>query len=55
MYGSLISRVYRLRKMTRDGIILLSKILTEFQVADIFTKALPTILFERHRSTFLSR
>ena len=49
------TRIYRLREMTRDGIILLAKVLTEFQVADIFTKALPTILFERHRSTFLSR
>ena len=29
--------------------------MTEFQFADIFTKALPTLLFERHRSAFLSR
>jgi len=48
-------RVFKLRELVRDGILVLTKVATDFQVADILTKALPTSLFTRHRSAFLSR
>ena len=48
-------RVFKLRELVRDGVLVLTKVMTDHQVADILTKALPTLLFERHRSAFLSR
>ena len=48
-------RVFKLRELVRDGVLVLTKVMTDYQVADILTKALPALLFERHRSVFLSR
>ena len=48
-------RVFKLRELVRDGVLVLTKVVTDQQVADILTKALPALLFERHRCAFLSR
>ena len=48
-------RIFKLRELVREGILVLTKVMTDYQVADILTKALPTVSFQRHRSAFLSR
>ena len=48
------TRVYRLRELCQDGILVLVKVATDFQVADILTKGLGYLLFSRQRDTFLS-
>ena len=48
-------RIFKLRELVRDGVLVLTNILTGYHVADILPKVLPNVLFERHRSAFLSR
>jgi hypothetical protein len=47
------TRVYRLREMCRDGIMILEKVQTNDQAADALTKALARPAFEQHRDTML--
>jgi hypothetical protein len=47
------TRVYRLREMCRDGIMIMEKVQTNDQAADALTKALARPAFERHRDTMM--
>jgi hypothetical protein len=47
------TRVHRLRHLSASGVIRLSKIATDLQLADPFTKALPVDVFLRHRAFYM--
>jgi len=49
------TRLFKLRELVRSGILELSKISTQDQVADLFTKALSAQSFARFRSSFLTK
>ena len=46
-------RVFKLRELVRDGVLVVTKLMTDHQVADILTKALPALLFGSRRGRFL--
>eukprot|EP00961_Rhodomonas_salina_P014732 197601-Rhodomonas_salina.1 len=45
-------RVYRLREYVQDGVMELFHVSTSEQVADMFTKALPSETLKKHRLVF---
>jgi len=47
------TRIYRVRELSASGEVELYKIPGEDQPADLFTKGLPRIAFERHRRTLM--
>ena len=47
------TRIYRVRELSASGEVELYKIPGEEQPADLFTKGLPRIAFERHRRTLM--
>ena len=47
------TRVHRVREFASAGEVKLYKIAGEFQPADIFTKGLPRVAFQRHRRTIM--
>jgi len=47
------TRVFRLRELVASGVLSLVKVLTTYNVADIFTKGLAGPVFAEHRSYFL--
>ena len=47
------TRVHRLRELTREAVIVLTKIQTGEQIADTFTKALPFASFKKHRDALM--
>ena len=47
------TRVHRLRELTREAVIVLTKIHTGEQIADTFTKALPFASFKKHRDALM--
>ena len=47
-------RVHKLRELVADKCVVLRKVGTLDQVADLFTKSLSATLFEKHRSAFMS-
>jgi hypothetical protein len=47
------TRVFRLRELVASGVLVLTKVLTTFNLADAFTKGLAGSLFTEHRRYFL--
>ena len=43
------TRIYRVRELSASGDVSLYKVPGEYQPADLFTKGLPRVAFERHR------
>ena len=43
------TRIYRVRELSASGDVSLYKVPGEYQPADLFTKGLPRMAFERHR------